>query len=77
MARRSGNKWYVAGVCSPDGVTKDKKGRVQPLKLELSLPMFDGAVQLYQNNQLTTAKLTKKKTLKVEMPANGGLVITQ
>jgi hypothetical protein len=39
--------------------------------------MFDGAVQLYQNNQLTTAKLSKKKTLKVEMPANGGLVITQ
>ena len=77
MARRSGNKWYVAGVCSPDGVTKDKKGRVQPLKLELSLPMFDGTVQLYQNNQLTTAKLSKKKTLKVEMPANGGLVITQ
>jgi len=77
MARRSGDKWYVAGICSPDGVTKDKKGQVQPLKLELSLPMFDGAVQLYQNNQVTTAKLSKKKTLKVEIPANGGIVVTK
>ena len=76
IARRSGNKWYVAGVCSPDGAVKDKKGVAQPLKLTLSLPMFDGNVQLYQNNQLTTAKLSKKKELKVEIPANGGIVIT-
>jgi hypothetical protein len=39
--------------------------------------MFDGAVQLYQNNQVTTAKLSKKKTLKVEIPANGGIVVTK
>jgi hypothetical protein len=39
--------------------------------------MFKGAVQLYQNNQLTSAKLSKKKTLKVEIPTNGGIVITQ
>ena len=67
LARRSGDKWFVAGI----------NAEAQPKKLMLSLPMFNGAVQLYQNNQLTSAKLSKKKTLKVEIPTNGGIVITQ
>jgi len=68
MARRSGNKWYVAGVNATS----------QPIKQTLALPMLaDGTVQLYQNNQLATAKLSKKKTLKIEIPTNGGVVITQ
>jgi len=68
MARRSGNKWYVAGVNATS----------QPVKQTLSLPMLsDGTVQLYQNSQLTSAKLSKKKTLKIEIPTNGGIVITQ
>ncbi len=68
MARRSGNKWYVAGVNATS----------QPIRQTLALPMLaDGTVQLYQNNQLATAKLSKKKTLKIEIPTNGGVVITQ
>ena len=68
LARRAGDKWYVAGINATD----------QPLKQTLSLPMLsEGTVQLYQNNQLATAKLSKKKTLKVEIPTNGGIVITQ
>ena len=34
-------------------------------------------VQLYMNGALNTAKLSKKKVLKVEMPSNGGVVIIQ
>ena len=66
LARRSGEKWYVAGINATG----------QPLKQTLTLPMFNGEVQLYQNNQLTTAKLSKKQTLKIEIPTNGGIVIT-
>ena len=68
LARRAGDKWYVAGINATD----------QPLKQTLSLPMLnEGTVSLYQNNQLTTAKLSKKKTLKIEIPTGGGVVITQ
>ncbi|MDE6011628.1 MAG: glycoside hydrolase family 97 catalytic domain-containing protein, partial [Prevotella sp.] len=68
MARRTGNKWYIAGVNATD----------QPIKQTLTLQMLNnGSVQLYQNDQLTTAKLSKKKTLKIEIPTNGGVVITQ
>ena len=68
MARRSGNKWYVAGVNATD----------LPIKQTLSLPMLnEGTVQLYQNQQVTTSKVSKKKTIKIEIPTNGGIVITQ
>ena len=68
LARRSGDKWYVAGV----------NATAEPLKLSLSLPMLTtGEVELYQNDQLATVKLSKKKVLKVEMPTNGGMVIVQ
>ena len=68
MARRSGDKWYVAGINATD----------KPLKLALSLPMLaTGEAQLYMNGQLTTVKLAKKKTLKVEIPTNGGVVVVQ
>lgn len=68
MARRTGSKWYVAGVNATD----------KPLRQTLTLPMFsEGSVQLYQNDQLTTVKLSKKKTVKIDIPTNGGVVITQ
>ncbi len=67
MARRAGNKWYVAGVNATG----------EPLKKTLSLPMLTGDVKLYMNGQLTSAALTKKQTIKIEMPTNGGFVITQ
>ena len=68
MARRTGSKWYVAGVNATD----------KPLRQTLTMPMFsEGSLQLYQNDQLTTVKLSKKKTVKIDIPTNGGVVITQ
>ncbi len=67
MARRSGDKWYVAGV-NATGET---------LKQTLTLPMLDGTVKLYMNDQLSEAKMSKKHTVNIEMPTNGGFVITQ
>jgi len=67
LARRSGSKWYVAGV----------NAGPMPLKLNLELPvaMFDGYVKLYENGVATATKASKK--IKVEMPVNGGFVMTQ
>ncbi len=67
MARRAGNKWYIAGV----------NALGEPLKKTLTLPMLNGNVKLYMNGQLTDAKLSKKNTIKIEMPTHGGFVITQ
>lgn len=68
MARRAGNKWYIAGV----------NATTETLKLTITLPMLnEGEIQLYQNNQVSTAKITKKRTVKIEIPTNGGVVITQ
>jgi hypothetical protein len=68
MARRAGDKWYVAGITATD----------QVIKRTLTLPMLNvGEAQLYMNGQLTTVKANKKKAVKVEMPTNGGFVIVQ
>ena len=68
FARRSGDKWYVAGVNATQA----------PLKVELKMPMLSaGEAQLYLNNQLSTVKLSKKATLDVEIPVNGGIVVVQ
>ncbi|MBQ8157607.1 MAG: glycoside hydrolase family 97 protein [Prevotella sp.] len=67
MARRSADKWYIAGVNASEG----------PIKQTLSLPMFSGTVNLYQNNQLSQVKISKKGTIDIEIPTNGGIVITQ
>ena len=68
MARRAGNKWYIAGV----------NATTETLKQTITLPMLnEGEIQLYQNNQVSTAKITKKRTVKIEIPTNGGVVITQ
>jgi hypothetical protein len=67
FARRSGDKWYIAGV---------NAGK-EPLSTTLSLPMLEkgSSVSLYLNNRLTTAKISKKQTLHVDIPSNGGVVI--
>ena len=68
LARRCGDKWYVAGINATD----------KPIKKQLALPMLTaGNAQLYMNGQLTTVKLSKKLLLKVEIPTNGGVVIAQ
>jgi hypothetical protein len=67
LARRSGDKWYVAGV----------NATAEPIKQTLALPMFAGMVNLYQNDQLSEVKMSKKNTITIEIPTNGGVVITQ
>ena len=68
MARRCGATWYVAGI----------NATAQPVKKTLSLPMLAAdEAQLYMNGQLKTVKIAKKKTLKVEIPTNGGVVVVQ
>ncbi|MBQ5693916.1 MAG: glycoside hydrolase family 97 catalytic domain-containing protein, partial [Bacteroidaceae bacterium] len=69
LARRSGNKWYIAGVNAMN----------QPLKQPLSLPMLEpkSQVTLYMNGEKKMVKLSRKQTIDVEIPTNGGLVVVQ
>ena len=67
LARRLGNKWYIAGVNAME----------QPLQKTITLPMLPGksTLTLYMNGEMKLVNLSKKQTLKVEMPTNGGLVV--
>ena len=69
LARRSGNRWYIAGVNAMN----------QPLKQTLSLPMLEpkSQVVLYMNGEKKMVKLSRKQTIDVEIPTNGGLVVVQ
>lgn len=69
MARRSGDKWYIAGVNAME----------QPLKQNISLPMFDAKslVTLYQNGEVKEVKVSRNQTVSIEIPTNGGVVIVQ
>lgn len=76
LARRCGDRWYVAGLNATGA----------PLKLELSLPMMAGqqvdsyadrAVKgsLWPETVLSKVKVGKNGKLKVTMPDNGGLIL--
>ena len=71
LARRHGNDWYVAGLNAESAVKK----------LTLQLPMLAGqTVSYYKDNkkgepQLTTLKVDKKGTAKVEIQPNGGIIL--
>ena len=72
LARRSGSKWYVAGINAEE----------KPLSLRLPLTMFGGGAQLavYSDDPLLQGsvkqvKLGKKQQLNVTIPCNGGVVI--
>ena len=76
LARRTGNKWYVAGL----------NGTHQAKTLQLSLPMFAGQTVKYYIDQpgkkgapstpvLKTLKVDKKGLVKVTMQPMGGLII--
>ena len=72
MARRTGDKWYVVGINAQES----------PVKLKLSLPMFNAGSQLkhyYDTEKLEgsvkTLKLSKKKEVQISIPCNGGVVI--
>jgi len=72
LARRQGDKWYVAGI----------NAQKQPLKLKLTLPMLQGVTEakLYSddeqlNGKVTLVKLNKKKELDLVIPTNGGFMV--
>ncbi len=72
LARRTGDKWYVAGI----------NAQQETLKTSLPLEMLgDGELVIYKddaklNGQKSTTKLNKKKQLQISIPCNGGVVIT-
>ena len=72
MARRTGDKWYVVGIYAQES----------PVKIKLSLPMFNAGSQLkhYSDTEklegsVKTLKLSKKKEVQISIPCNGGVVI--
>jgi hypothetical protein len=66
LARRSGNKWYIAGVNAMN----------QPLRHTLSLSMLkDKSVSLYIRGEVKEVKLCRNNTLKIEIPTNGGVMV--
>ena len=69
IARRSGNKWYVAGI----------NAQKEAVKTTLTLPSADKEVTLYSDDaQLSGSMKTvkvKRQSLKVEMPENGAFLV--
>ena len=72
LARRHGDKWYIAGV----------NAQKETLKLKVKLPMLQVGteVKLYSddeqlNGKVTLVKLNKKQELDLIIPSNGGLVM--
>ncbi len=72
LARRHGDKWYIAGVNAQQNI----------LKLKLSLPMFssDDILRIYSDNNklegnVGNIKVNKRKELTVSIPSNGGLLL--
>ena len=73
-ARRSDNRWYVAGINAQD----------TPLKKVLTLDMFDKGTPLTVyaddpslNGSMKPVKQSKRQQLTVTIPNNGGVLITQ
>ena len=74
MARRCGDRWYVAGV----------NAEAQPLKRTISLPMFEAKTLLtvYGDDaqlagSVKTVRQNKKQQVTITIPQNGGMVITK
>ena len=72
LARRAGDKWYVAGINAEE----------QPLKKTLTLPMFErgAALTVYSDDaalqgSVKTVKQNKRQQLTITIPQNGGVVI--
>lgn len=73
LARRHADQWFVVGI----------NAQKETLKLNLRLPMFEAGskVRLYSddtllNGSLKELKVNKKQEMKIEIPCNGGLVIS-
>ena len=75
MARKHNGKWFISGVNAQDKTVK--------LKLDLSTFFNKGdMVRLYSDDaelkgSLSEIKISKKQTLMVSVPKNGGFVMTK
>lgn len=74
MARRHGDKWYVAGV----------NAQKETLKLKVNLPMFlNGETLRFYSDDKSLAgsvkqlKMGKKQEVQLTIPCNGGILITK
>jgi len=72
IARRHGDKWYIAGVNAQN----------ETAKIKVKLPMFQGVkeVRLYSddeqlNGKITTVKQGNKQEIELTIPGNGGVLI--
>ena len=75
MARKHAGKWYVAGINAQDETIK--------LKIDVSTLFAAGEiVNLYEDNDKLAGSvkeqlISKKQTLNLSIPKNGGVVITR
>lgn len=74
MARRHGDKWYVAGV----------NAQKETLKVKVNLPMFSSGetLRLYSDDKALTGsvkqlKMGKKQEVQLTIPCNGGILIVK
>ena len=74
LARRHGDKWYIAGV----------NAQKETLKLKVNLPMFSNGekVRLFSDDKalqggVKQIEIGKKQELQLAIPCNGGLLITR
>ena len=74
LARRHGDKWYIAGV----------NAQKETLKLKVNLPMFSNGekVRLFSDDKVLQGGVIqigigKKQELQLTIPCNGGVLITK
>lgn len=74
LARRHGDKWYIAGV----------NAQKETLKLKVNLPMFSNGekVRLFSDDKalqggVKQIEIGKKQELRLAIPCNGGVLITK
>jgi hypothetical protein len=74
LARRKGDKWYIAGI----------NAEKESIKLKVKLPMIGVAKELkiYADDadlkgSIKVTKLNKKQEIEVSIPTNGGVLITE
>ena len=74
LARRHGDKWYIAGV----------NAQKETLKLKVNLPMFSNGekVRLFSDDKalqgsVKQIEIGKKQELQLTIPCNGGVLITK
>ncbi|WP_394872152.1 glycoside hydrolase family 97 protein [Bacteroides xylanisolvens] len=74
LARRHGDKWYIAGV----------NAQKETLKLKVNLPMFSNGekVRLFSDDKVLQGSVKqigigKKQELQLTIPCNGGVLITK